>query len=518
MKNADLLNHALKLVEYDPQGAMDIGYELLQAAENKLVVLDGKRNQAWMASFGFLHRYSALIVDASERVKDANLLGTSIRIMDKLYKLERSNALLYNKLNAYLNIVKINSYNHWDNDSREIISMIKDLYYLIKNSSEDNELDRKIKIMSTINYAGFLRSVCGRPVESLVLYEAALKSAPNHPVALHGRGSCVIELSGAVSEEVRNEFIRDAIIDYAVAVKHDHDKVRSEATKMEICKYTSYNESISQVSKCSDDDVESIGDEREKKIIRYNKENSLYLNAFTSDHNCSGLYYDSIVINQARGLSSRDVIIFDYFNSVKSQYVLARDIHDQAIFNGVGNAWSDNNVRYVDTGSGYMFNMASSKLIESIKISVSLYDRVSYVLNEYLDVGLTERRVNILKFATNSNTKSKEVEKMRRYIKNDKEKSKYLFGVVDMANDLCEGKLRYIRGIRNMYEHKMGFILVEDKESECVEKNKHTYELIKKVSLESLQLAKSMLVNLALIITEREYSGGYGKEIFLENL
>lgn len=196
--------------------------------------------------------------------------------------------------------------------------------------------------------------------------------------------------------------------------------------------------------------------------------------------------------------------IFAMFNTLKSDFLIARDIAWQVVSN---KSWHRTG-SYADTLDYAVYGASISAATLAHRASLDILDKVAVVANHYFKLGQDPKQLN---FSTIWRKKDKDNEfKLRSDIqKIIDEYAPSLYGLVELSDDyqLKRGALSEQKNIRNASTHR--FVVLHDTDVKCADndvaevKRYGLYEFNREV-MTGLRLARSAIQMLALAIHQRE--------------
>jgi tetratricopeptide (TPR) repeat protein len=138
--------------------------------------------------------------------------------------------------------------------------------------------------------------------------------------------------------------------------------------------------------------------ERESDYRHWCLSNRLFLNTLNDlpEHNNSAFMTDSLHITSiTTGTEQKEIpFVFEMFNQVKEEYIYSRYLLYEVVN-------CDYNVHYADkeTHLDEVLNYSSysirlEKLKTAFRTAYSIFDRIAFLLNSYLNLGIEERQVN----------------------------------------------------------------------------------------------------------------------------
>lgn len=148
-----------------------------------------------------------------------------------------------------------------------------------------------------------------------------------------------------------------------------------------------------------------------------------------------------------------------YFNQMKQEFVSARYLYYDGI-NADQPHFSDRDVLLYNTLDHPVYSIAAERVKAAFRIAYSLFDKIAYFLNDYLDLSIPEKQVNFRKFWY----EKREEEKGLSHIFQKRENNWPLRGLFWLSKDLFENDSKFkesiepdaqeLADIRNHLEHK----------------------------------------------------------------
>lgn len=248
-----------------------------------------------------------------------------------------------------------------------------------------------------------------------------------------------------------------------------------------------------------------------KKEIEYRQwcaENKLFINPLNDILTDSVVAHDYLFI-PTMVLKTDDKLFFhSMFNQLKQEFTSARFLFFESIQNNVAH-FADKDVVLMDTldCSTYSFTLEKTKI--AFRISYSIFDKISYFINIYLNLGLDKNRVSFRTVWYNNLDKNKGLNSKLLTTKNWA-----MRGLFWLSKDLYEKEFdttiepdaKEIATIRNFIEHK-SFKVVESFNPEWTEKTE-TYEIDHQLfydkTFKLLKSIRSALMYLSFLVYDEE--------------
>jgi tetratricopeptide (TPR) repeat protein len=248
------------------------------------------------------------------------------------------------------------------------------------------------------NLANLLSEV-GRFIEAQECWNAALTLQPQFSMALGNRGRGRLWYAKALYDNGHQTvFLRYAIADFDAALsaprdgplgpdisarkgfqKH-RDSIRKHLSKAELCKGTRMDEF-------------SLGESEQE--IRYRKwclGNCLFLNPLNDLGHHSVAAHDILTTPPMVVALGEDPHYQGFYNQMKQEFVSARWFHYEGITARTPH-FSDKNVTLYNTLDYPSYALAVEKVKVAFRMAYSLFDKIAFFLNHYLDLRIPEKGV-----------------------------------------------------------------------------------------------------------------------------
>jgi len=256
---------------------------------------------------------------------------------------------------------------------------------------------------------------------------------------------------------------------------------------------------------------------REKKeLIDYRNwclKNILYLNPLNDLGSLEIACNDCINIPSIISNLKRPPIYFSLFNQMKQEYGTARYF----LYNSFKNNrphFSDEDVVIIDTldNSQYSFYIENLKI--SFRLAYSILDKIAYLLNDYLKLGIPSHKISFKSLWFN-NYKDKELLPLFKNSTNWALRglywlSKDLYEKDDDFDTVIEPEAQKIAKIRNFIEHKSFKVISDDSSLEDIFEFDLdiSYVISRSVfeakTLKLLKLARASIIYLSIALNDEE--------------
>lgn len=405
------------------------------------------------------------LCDLSFDLKKIKGLDHAIRLAGELKKRElasKDNAILYYFLaNAWHNIKVLKRTDadelwEWEQEEMEM-----EIIYLRKALSEDgfSELPdvRKCQILTNL---GNLFSHIGRFVEEVEYFDRALLTDLSFGMAAGNKGLGLFHYARALYDQghvdvflnFAHRYLKNAILS---------NNIEGSARKCFNDHMALIESFLSQEYLNSEIDMDSFSLGDSKDEIHY-REWCLMHQLFLNPLNDIGSY----------NIGARDILTTPsitmkigegpyypaFYNQLKQEFVSARYLYYEGV-NKREVHFSDKDVLLYDTLDYPSYSISIEKVKAAFRMSYSLFDKIAYFLNHYLELGIDERRVTFKTFWYKKQNKKKGLKTI--FAKSDNWPLRGLFW---LSKDLYENKPDFKESIepdaqklsliRNHIEHK----------------------------------------------------------------
>jgi len=404
-----------------------------------------------------------LLIDLSFDLHQKEGLKHPIRLSEELQKRQitsyQSALLNYFLANAWANLrlLRQNSSRVWDWEQQE---MEMEIFHLRSASKEDgfSELPKERQCQILTNLANLLDHI-GRFVEAIEYWDRALGIIPSFTMARGNRAIGLIHYTRALYDKGHTLlFLKSAHTDLKTALSSPLYKNARKSFE----KYQNWVESVlspESIDKDVDMHAFSLGSSKQETQYRqWCLNNRLFLNPL----NDLGPYPIG-----ARDILTAPSIVVDlgkgpyypaYFNQIKQEFVSARYLYYEAVTTKQTH-FSDRDVLLYNTLDYPSYSLAVEKTKVVFRMTYSLFDKIAYFLNHYLNLSILEKRVSFKTFWYVSRKKTKS---LRPDLKS--RRNWPLRGLFWLSKDLYEDKPGFKKSIepdaqelseiRNHLEHK----------------------------------------------------------------
>lgn len=265
------------------------------------------------------------------------------------------------------------------------------------------ELDtlRRCQILTNL---GNLLNMVGRFVEAVQYWDEALGILPSFGMAQGNRGYGLVCYAQALYDDGHQPiFLRHAHAGLRTALSSDSDDVYG----VDPWARDGFGKKVTWLESTLVPDYLSLGTQMEdfplgdsEDEIRYRRW-CLHHRLFLNPLNDLGLYsiaaHDvlttpSIVVKPGEGMHFQG-----FYNQLKQEYASARYLYYEGTTSTTPH-FSDKGVLLVNTLDYPCYSLAVEKVKMAFRMAYSLMDKVAYFLNDYLALGIPERKVNFRSF------------------------------------------------------------------------------------------------------------------------
>ena len=345
---------------------------------------------------------------------------------------------------------------------------------------------------------GIVYNSLGRTIEALDCFDNVLKNY-NSTYALYNKGYALYTYSFfSINPSL---MIRDAYKCFKKVLEDDnfsHEmKVKSKGYIDEILNV--FEEDFLESEFDEEIQIE-VKDDFEWFMINYCWNNRLYLNLCNFCQKCENAIGDKIVIEKMINEISDDaendlfLVLSSYLNQLKMDYVSARFLLILSQYDGFDLDIITKHVFIVDTQFSEENNIKIQLLKDSFKNFFNILDKIAYFMNDYLEIGISDKQVNFRTFWFKKGNKKNGIREKLLEIDNDG-----LTALYDIYLELEYGNEKeYLRNTRNSLTHKYLRI------TENPDENSKTVEELHNETIEVAILAKNAIIYLMRLVKSNE--------------
>lgn len=297
----------------------------------------------------------------------------------------------------------------------------------------------------------------GRVVEALDCYVLALKYLPNHGMAKANKAAALVFYSRLMDEH-KGTILKEA---YSLLKEAFRDGINPETINYfknymtQIEQSFENNDALTQENKYPGITIKGRS-KNEKKLIQFCLDNKLYLNLCNHCQKCDAAVGDKVNIKRMfvqlkknESLSDdKFLILSSYLNQIKQDFVTARLLLTISLFRDMNLNYADKRVVLIDTYDYTIHNVYIQLLRTSYKVFYDILDKIAFFINDYLNLGIAERRINFTSIWYSDVKKRL----LRTRIVNTE--NICLSAIYNIHTELSIGDHTVLRDIRNMITHR----------------------------------------------------------------
>ncbi|WP_422350641.1 LA2681 family HEPN domain-containing protein [Flagellimonas sp.] len=370
---------------------------------------------------------------------------------------------------------------------------------------------RKSEVLTNL---GILFHTIGRFSEGLQYYRRALDITPGYGQTLANHSNTVLGYARILYDGGQQTyFFKNAYENLGASLKGDlyeETRVNVEIMRVNI-------ESIFTNNELNHDYKESSfdlgGTSEEVSYRKWVLKNGLFLNPLNDLTRESIAAHDCLLLPSLTAKHDGPEFYQILFNQIKQEFGTARYLYFEGI-QSLKPHFSDKGNLQLDFSKGINYSLAVEKLKIAFKISYSIFDKVAYLLNDYLELGWDLNRVSFRRiwYSSNKGPGTTVLDKINAT-------ENWAFrGLFWLNKDFYEKSFPYLSSIqpeskevaeiRNYLEHKSINILANHMEvPNEVEKKSYWIkrEDLEKKTLTLLHTARAAMIYLSLGINLEEY-------------
>lgn len=404
------------------------------------------------------------LTDISLDTEKIEGLKLAIKLSEELQKrhlttgqLATSHYFLANAWASLRTLLRVGSDRSWEWEQKEIE---KEIIHLRRALHKDglHELPDE-RVCQILTNLGNLMDYIGRFVEAVEYWDRALAKLPSFPMARGNRGYGLTQYARALYDPGHAEvFLKYAHTDLSTAILSElHEDARKSFDK-----YLTEIEAVLP-PEFLDKDVDlhgfSIGASEQEILYRkWCLENRLFLNPLNDIGPHSIAAHDILTTPPIVVKIGEGPYYPGYFNQMKQELVSARYLYYEGI-NEERPHFSDRDVLLYNTLDYPSYSLSVEKVKAAFRIVYSLFDKIAFFLNEYLDLSIPKKRVTFKTLWYEAHNKKKGLRPDFQHRQNWP-----LRGLFWLSKDLFEDNLGFkesigpdaqeLHDIRNHLEHK----------------------------------------------------------------
>jgi hypothetical protein len=380
-----------------------------------------------------------------------------------LYHYDLSNGWSYLKQIKYQDRQEL-----WDFQLQEITKIIFNLRKAISiEGFEDINPIRKCQIYTNL---GNTFSFIGRCIEAQESWNKALEIIPDFVMAMANKGYGLYFYRQYLFDNSHKTIFGIYSGHYIHLTIDDKEKFEPGAWQFFSTFYNDLKKhlSIEDIRKPPNLNEFSLGNN--KRLKNYRKwalKNILYINPINDLGNFTSASHDCLNLSHLVFEINSPPIYFTLYNQIKQEYGTARFIYYESIQRYKPH-YSDTDIVILETGEAAKYSYYVEQLKISYKLAYSTLDKIAFLLNDYLKLGIPQNEVSFRSLWYEKKTKDKP-NTLKPFFQ--KSKNLALRGLFWLSKDLyekgqdfdtvIEPEAQEIAFIRNYIEHK-AFKVVSD--------------------------------------------------------
>lgn len=365
-------------------------------------------------------------------------------------------------------------------------------------------------------------SYVGRFVEAIDYWNKALQINPSFGMALGNKGFGLCFYARALYDDGHARMLtRYSYVYLKLGVE---SKDTHQSAKKAFKKEMQWIESVFPKDVLEQKIIQAeypLGDTEEE--VRYRKwclKHSLFLNPLNDLSDFSLAAQDIFNLPSITTGVDEGPYYFGFFNQMKQEYVSARYMYYEAIHADEPH-FADKDVYLYNTMDYPIYSLASEKMKMAFRTMYSLFDKISYFMNDYWGLGIDESRVN---FRTLWYHRRKKNNGLREEFQNRANwplrglfwLSKDLYENNPDFRDVIEPEARGISNLRNHIEHK--YLKLHDQVPYSTVGEEHnrndpfhdklaysiSYDDVKEKTFKLMKLVRAAMIYLSLAVHQEE--------------
>lgn len=438
------------------------------------------------------HVVSGLLIDIGNALKDEKIAREGVELLQKDFEAiihDRRNApaAYYNLANGYyvlfgfkkMSAPHVACFKETELDQAKI--------YYRKVLSHD--LQDAIFASETWVNLGNCFDELGRVIDALECYEKALELNQDHEMALANKGQALFNYAMVAGEHERT-FLLEA---YSLLSRALELGVPPEAAST-FSKYLKHIKGLFPDKKILDNPPRFPGyhikarSKIEEFLINFCLEKRLYLNICNFCRKCDAAIGDTALIKKMiTRTPNRYYHLSEYLNQIKQDYITARFLLILSRYKGLNLDFVDKRVKIIDTLNYRIHNIYTQLVKTSFKGFYNILDKIACFINDYLELGIPERKTTFRK-VWYSNLKTKMIHKKIVDTKNHS-----LNALFDIHRDFENGPYKELKNTRHALTHRFVNIrMFQEKEDE----ENMTEETLVRQTLELARIVRSAIIYL----------------------
>lgn len=305
--------------------------------------------------------------------------------------------LFYDISNGWSYLRKLKYFNRTEAWSFQMEELTKEIYYLRKAISSEGftkiQKERQCQIFTNL---GNSFSFVGRFVEAQAYWDKAIEILPLFSMAIGNKGYGLFHYGQVLFDDSHK----------AVFYNHAYYYLKNAIEMKQFLEgdaESGFRQLVEHIERTYEDDLYKekfdlnhfdLGDNTE--LLEYRKwclSNKLYINPINDLGDNTNASHDCLNLSSIKIKIKSPPTFFSLYNQIKQEYATARYL----LFNSTeknDTHFSDEDVVILDTMETaiYSYNLEQAKL--SFRISYSILDKIAYLLNDYLNIGMPLNKVS----------------------------------------------------------------------------------------------------------------------------
>lgn len=457
----------------------------------------------------------AKLIDASKDESNSMLLEKGLTLLEKL-----DYSLLCNDQKVKFHYYYANAWNNkkifnrsqidstWSFDQEEISKELYHLRFCLKIEAFE-ELEKELKCQIYVNL-GNLYSNIGRLAEAIEIWKKALKIISYFPMALCNLGYGLQQYSLYLEDEShKNIFVYHAYKYLGEGLKFKKYIYPSAYTFFESIFLSIEAHWPQEYLKTYHSFDYNLGKNRNlANYRRWNLENCMYINPLNDLSDYPVACHDILHLPSMTVRINEPPKYHSIFNQIKQEYGTARFLLYESLHNNKLSI-ADKDILLLDTFDYSDYSYNTEKLKIAFRIIYAIFDKIAYLLNDYLKLGIEQHKVSL---KTLWHNKDKTLKQQFSNSENLPLRGLYwlsrdLFEKSDEHSVLIEPDAQNLADIRNHIEHKSFKIKKEGSEKGSI-KDDITYVISKteflNKTLKQMKLVRSAIIYTSLAINQEE--------------
>jgi hypothetical protein len=285
----------------------------------------------------------------------------------------------------------------------EQATLAREIYYLRRAVSRP-EFDQVPKILrcKCLNNLGSRLRVAGRAIDALECWRRTLEVQPNFGMALCNRAMILANYAEALEDPGERAlfwWVAHKEASAALAPTASYTHVRDEATRKLTEVLKEWIQSALDMKRIAADGVDPLAEqdtaatEEERGYRNWCLVNCLYLNPLNDLGPYTIAATDSTVLGTHVVPVDAPHIFESFFDQMKQEYVSARWLLYEGLTAKTPH-FSDRDVLLQATEPRPSLSLAIEKVKTAYRISYSLFDKVGFFMNAYMELGILDRQVS----------------------------------------------------------------------------------------------------------------------------